>query len=98
MSPAITPVELRAVAQRFGRKVVLRAVDLELPAATITGLVGENIGLLAAALSKQEAVPFPLDVVSIERTPRSPATTEALVLSPATWSGLALGLALPEAR
>ncbi len=29
----------------------------------ITGLVGENIGLLAAALSKQEAVPFPVDVV-----------------------------------
>jgi type II pantothenate kinase len=29
----------------------------------ITGLVGENVGLLAAALSKQEAVPFPVDVV-----------------------------------
>lgn len=42
MSPAITPVELRGVGQRFGRKVVLRAVDLELPAAAITGLVGAN--------------------------------------------------------
>ena len=29
----------------------------------ITGLIGENVGLLAAALSKQEAVPFPLDIV-----------------------------------
>jgi type II pantothenate kinase len=29
----------------------------------ITGLVGENIGLLAAALSKQEVVPFPVDIV-----------------------------------
>lgn len=45
MSPAdapITPVVLRAISQRFGRKVVLRDVDLELSARTITGLVGAN--------------------------------------------------------
>jgi type II pantothenate kinase len=29
----------------------------------ITGLVGENVALLAAALSRQEAAPGPLDVV-----------------------------------
>ena len=38
----ITPVVLRAISQRFGRKVVLRDVDLELSARTITGLVGAN--------------------------------------------------------
>ena len=38
----ITPVVLRGVSQRFGRKVVLRDVDLELGARTITGLVGAN--------------------------------------------------------
>jgi ABC-type multidrug transport system ATPase subunit len=38
----ITPVVLRGVSQRFGRKVVLRGVDLELRAGTITGLVGAN--------------------------------------------------------
>lgn len=43
MSPApITPVVLRGVGHRFGRKVVLRGVDLELAAGTITGLVGAN--------------------------------------------------------
>lgn len=45
MSPAaaaITPVSLRGVSQRFGRKVVLRGVDLDLPAGSITGLVGAN--------------------------------------------------------
>lgn len=38
----ITPVALRGVSQRFGRKVVLRDVDLELAPRTITGLVGAN--------------------------------------------------------
>ncbi|MBK9757676.1 MAG: ATP-binding cassette domain-containing protein [Nannocystis sp.] len=33
---------LTGVAQRFGRQVVLRSVDLELPAGTIVGLVGAN--------------------------------------------------------
>lgn len=43
MSPGpITPVVLRGVTQRFGRKVVLRGVDLELAAGSVTGLVGAN--------------------------------------------------------
>lgn len=33
---------LNGIAQRFGRQVVLRSVDLELPAGTIVGLVGAN--------------------------------------------------------
>lgn len=38
-----TPVAaLKGIAQRFGRQVVLRGVDLELPAGTIVGLVGAN--------------------------------------------------------
>ncbi|MCY1013008.1 ABC transporter ATP-binding protein [Nannocystis pusilla] len=38
----ITPIVLRSISQRFGRKVVLRGVDLELRARSITGLVGAN--------------------------------------------------------
>jgi heme ABC exporter ATP-binding subunit CcmA len=38
----ITPIVLRSISQRFGRKVVLRGVDLELRAGSITGLVGAN--------------------------------------------------------
>jgi ABC-type multidrug transport system ATPase subunit len=39
---SITPIALRGISQRFGRKVVLRGVDLELEAGSITGLVGAN--------------------------------------------------------
>lgn len=49
----LTASNLGRIASRDSRDV----------ANAITGLVGENIGLLAAALSKQEAVPFPLDIV-----------------------------------
>lgn len=49
----LTASNLGRVASRDSRDV----------ANAITGLVGENVALLAAALSKQEAVPFPLDVV-----------------------------------
>jgi type II pantothenate kinase len=49
----LTASNLGRIASRDSRDV----------ANAITGLVGENIALLAAALSKQEAVPFPLDVV-----------------------------------
>ena len=47
-------------ASNLGRIASRDARDV---ANAITGLVGENVGLLAAALSKQEAVPFPVDVV-----------------------------------
>ncbi len=47
-------------ASNLGRIASRDARDV---ANAITGLVGENVGLLAAALSKQEAVPFPLDIV-----------------------------------
>jgi type II pantothenate kinase len=49
----LTASNLGRIASRDSRDV----------ANAITGLVGENIGLLAAALSKQEAVPFPLDIL-----------------------------------
>ncbi len=49
----LTASNLGRIASRDSRDV----------ANAITGLVGENIGLLAAALSKQEAVPFPVDIV-----------------------------------
>ncbi len=49
----LTASNLGRIASRDSRDV----------ANAITGLVGENIGLLAAALSKQEAGPFPVDVV-----------------------------------
>jgi len=49
----LTASNLGRIASRDSRDV----------ANAITGLVGENVALLAAALSKQEAVPFPVDVV-----------------------------------
>lgn len=49
----LTASNLGRIASRDSRDV----------ANAITGLVGENVALLAAALSKQEAVPFPLDIV-----------------------------------
>lgn len=47
-------------ASNLGRVVSRDARDV---ANAITGLVGENVALLAAALSKQESVPFPVDIV-----------------------------------
>ena len=41
-SPGSPVAALRGVAQRFGRKVVLRGVDLDLPRGSIVGLVGAN--------------------------------------------------------
>ncbi len=38
----ITPLEARGLAQRFGRKVVLRGVDLRVDAGEVVGLVGAN--------------------------------------------------------
>ena len=49
----LTASNLGRIASRDSRDV----------ANAITGLVGENIGLLAAALSKQESVLFPIDIV-----------------------------------
>lgn len=49
----LTASNLGRIASRDSRDV----------ANAITGLVGENVALLAAALSKQEAGPFPLDIV-----------------------------------
>ena len=49
----LTASNLGRIASRDSRDV----------ANAITGLVGENVALLAAALSKQEAVPCPLDIV-----------------------------------
>lgn len=47
MSPTLTqasilPVELRGITRRFGRKAVLRGVDLEVQAGEIVGLLGQN--------------------------------------------------------
>ncbi|MGA7992260.1 MAG: hypothetical protein WCC53_12545 [Thermoanaerobaculia bacterium] len=48
----------------------------------ITGLVGENVGLLAAALSKQEAVSFPVDIVYAGSTLRqNPALRDVLTFA-----------------
>jgi heme ABC exporter ATP-binding subunit CcmA len=40
--PSITPLELRGVEQRFGRRVVLRRVDMRVEAREIVGLIGVN--------------------------------------------------------
>ncbi|MCA9634913.1 MAG: heme ABC exporter ATP-binding protein CcmA [Myxococcales bacterium] len=42
MSAPITPLEARGLSQRFGRKRVLRRVDLRLDGGEIVGLVGAN--------------------------------------------------------
>lgn len=42
MSASILPAELRGVTCRFGRKAVLRGVELELRAGEIVGLIGQN--------------------------------------------------------
>ncbi len=42
MSATILPVELRGITCRFGRKPVLRGVDLEVRAGEVVGLLGQN--------------------------------------------------------
>ena len=42
VAATIAPLEARGLAQRFGRKVVLRAVDLRVDPGEIVGLVGAN--------------------------------------------------------
>lgn len=41
-SAPIVPLEARGLAQRFGRKVVLRSIDLRVDAGEVVGLVGAN--------------------------------------------------------
>ena len=54
------PLQGNLTASNLGRVSSRDSRDI---AHAITGLVGENVALLAAALSKQEATPGPLDVV-----------------------------------
>lgn len=42
MSATILPVELRGITCRFGRKAVLRGVDLEVRSGEVLGLLGQN--------------------------------------------------------
>ena len=69
---------LKAVAQRFGRQVVLRSVDLELPAGSIVGLVGANgagkttlfsilAGLLQPDAGERHLFGAPADEVDVAR-------------------------------
>ncbi len=81
----LTASNLGRIASRDSRDV----------ANAITGLVGENIGLLAAALSKQEAVPFPLDIVYAGSTLRQNVALRD-VLAFATSVGGARALFLPN--
>jgi type II pantothenate kinase len=81
----LTASNLGRIASRDSRDV----------ANAITGLVGENVGLLAAALSKQEAVPFPLDIVYAGSTLRQNVALRD-VLAFATSVGGARALFLPN--
>jgi type II pantothenate kinase len=81
----LTASNLGRIASRDSRDV----------ANAITGLVGENIGLLAAALSKQEVVPFPLDIVYAGSTLRQNVALRD-VLAFATSIGGARALFLPN--
>ena len=81
----LTASNLGRVASRDSRDV----------ANAITGLVGENIALLAAALSKQEVVPFPLDIVYAGSTLRQNVALRD-VLAFATSVGGARALFLPN--
>ncbi len=42
MSPTLAPLEARGISQRFGRKRVLRRVDLKVESGELVGLVGAN--------------------------------------------------------
>ena len=42
MNPTILPVELRGIHCRFGRKAVLRGIDLEVSGGEVVGLLGVN--------------------------------------------------------
>jgi len=81
----LTASNLGRVASRDSRDV----------AHAITGLVGENIALLAAALSKQEVVPLPLDIVYAGSTLRQNVALRD-VLAFATAVGGARALFLPN--
>jgi type II pantothenate kinase len=81
----LTASNLGRIASRDSRDV----------ANAITGLVGENIALLAAALSKQEVVPFPLDIVYAGSTLRQNVALRD-VLAFATSVGGARALFLPN--
>ena len=81
----LTASNLGRIASRDSRDV----------ANAITGLVGENIALLAAALSKQEAVRFPLDIVYAGSTLRQNVALRD-VLAFATSVGGARALFLPN--
>jgi type II pantothenate kinase len=81
----LTASNLGRIASRDSRDV----------ANAITGLVGENVGLLAAALSKQEAVPFPVDIVYAGSTLRQNVALRD-VLAFATSVGGARALFLPN--
>ncbi len=81
----LTASNLGRIASRDSRDV----------ANAITGLVGENIALLAAALSKQEAVSFPLDVVYAGSTLKQNVALRD-VLAFATSVGGARALFLPN--
>lgn len=79
-------------ASNLGRVASRDARDI---ANAITGLIGENVGLLAAALSKQEAVPFPLDIVYAGSTLRQNVALRD-VLAFATSVGGARARFLPQ--
>jgi type II pantothenate kinase len=81
----LTASNLGRIASRDSRDV----------ANAITGLVGENVGLLAAALSKQESVPFPLDIVYAGSTLRQNVALRD-VLAFATSVGGARARFLPQ--
>jgi ABC-type multidrug transport system ATPase subunit len=90
MTPA---AELRGVAQRFGRNVVLRRVDLELPPGRIVGLVGANgagkttlfsilAGLLQPDAGERRLFGAPADEVGLDLRARLAYVAHATQLYP----------------